>query len=73
MPKKAKLDRNALKELEMYFGDVKGPMFRLGIALGRYFKESDEIRARFIALEKLMAGYVSDVKPQLAEIARKRN
>ncbi|HXT13092.1 MAG TPA: hypothetical protein VN873_16150 [Candidatus Angelobacter sp.] len=72
MPKKAKLDRNTLKELEMYFGDVRGPMFRLGIALSRHFKETDEIRARFIALEKLFAGYASDVKPQLAEIVRKR-
>lgn len=72
MPKKAKLDRENLKLLEMYFDDVEGPIFRLGIALSRHFKETDEIRVRFIALEKLFAGYVNDVKPQLAGIVRKR-
>ncbi len=73
MPKKAKIDVAAFQELQAYFHDVEGPLFRLGVALGRYFKENDEVRARFIDLEKLFDGYVKDAKPQIAEIARKRN
>ena len=72
MPKKARVTTTAMKELEMYMRDVEGPMFRLGIRLGRHFQETDDIRARIIALEKLFKAYLKDVKLELAQNKHKR-
>ena len=72
MPKKARVTITAVKELEMYMRDVEGPMFRLGIRLGRHFRETDDIRARFIALEKLFKAYLKDVRLELAQNKHKR-
>lgn len=56
----------------MYFRDVEGPMFRLGVRLGRHFREKDDIRARFLAFEKLFKAYTKDVKLELAKLTQKR-
>jgi hypothetical protein len=66
MPKKALLNARAVKELEMYFHDVEGPMFRLGVRLSRHFRETDDVRSRFIALENLFKAFAKDSKKQIA-------
>jgi hypothetical protein len=60
-----------VKELEMYVRDVEGPLFRLGLRLGRHFRETDDIRARFIALEKLFKAYTRDTKMELSKMTKK--
>ena len=71
MPKKARINARAIKEIESYMRDVEGPMFRLGVRLGRHFRETDDIRARFIALEKLFKAYTKEVKLHLAKMNQK--
>jgi hypothetical protein len=71
MPKKARVTTTAVKELEMYVRDVEGPLFRLGLRLGRHFRETDDIRARFIALEKLFKAYTRDTKMELSKMTKK--
>ena len=66
MPKKAPLNARAVKELEMYFHDVEGPMFRLGVRLSRHFRETDDVRSRFIALEKIFKAFAKDSKKEIA-------
>ena len=72
MPKKARVNTTAVKEMDMYFRDVEGPMFRLGVRLGRHFRETDDIRARFTALEKLFKAYTKDTKKELSIMIKKR-
>jgi hypothetical protein len=72
MPKKAKFDSHSVQDLEAYFRDAEGAVFRLGLRLGRYFRETDDVRARFIALQRLFKAYMRDVRPELAKISKKR-
>ena len=70
MPKKARINGAAVKELEMYLRDVEGPMFRLGIRLSRHFRKTDDLRTRFVALENLFKAYTKDVKIQIRKISQ---
>ena len=72
MPKKARINAKAVKEMEMYFRDIEGPLFRLGVRLSRHFRETDDIRARFVAFEMLFKSYTRDMKLELAKMTQKR-
>ena len=83
MPKKHPISRTAARGTAIFGGispvadltghldSVEPNMFRLGVALSKYYRKNDPLRAKFTAIETLFGDYAKELRAVIAkEVAR---